>query len=481
MTWHRQFVTSFGWNTAGIGVGQVLAFGFLAYAARHLDAYAFGLAAICLLVLELTRDLMQAGLPDCLVRDREWNEALARSAFGFQLLLAVGLAGLVVLAGGLVQAIIGSEVGLGLMVIALVYPLEAVGSVPLARLRHRSDYRGVALGQICGGVAALAVGVLALEQGAGFMALLYSRLAQSAATTLGNLVLARWRPVAWGGLAVLRPVVGTAGHIVATRMLSVLNVKATDMIIAVFGGTALLGAYQLASRLLGFVLQVILAPFQAVCLSQLSARADRSAVRPAVVAALRLVALVVFPVATGMAALAPDLVHLLFGPGWLELADPVAILLLAALPASLNYLVYPALVRVDQAHLATRFALTLLAIGVGLTLLAAGYGLVAVAGAFSLRTAIGSLVAARLLRSELGLTWRDLRNALTAPAVAVAAMLAVVLLVRPELGELLPIARAVILAAIGAATYTAVVGASYFVGHIRIGSAAALAAWRKLS
>jgi O-antigen/teichoic acid export membrane protein len=342
------------------------------------------------------------------------------------------------------------------MVMSVVYLIEAAGSVSHARLRHDLNFRAIGLAQIAGAAATMGIAVIALQAGSGFLALIYCRLGASMVSTAIAISCSAWRPRLTTSLASLRPLLGYAVNVVTTKLLSVLNVKATDLIIGLLGGPALLGAYQLASRLLNFVLQTILSPVQTVCLSLFAKQTTREELQSSLQHALAMLALVVFPIAMGLAVVAPEVVGIIFGPNWGELATPMAVLMLACLPASINYLLYPVLVKLDRTDLAVRFVSMLTVTGIVLTLVTAPFGLLAVAAAFTTRTVVGCLLTLRILRRELGLNIGALLGAVAIPATGTAAVLVTTLALREQVQFLPEFQRLMVLALAGATSYLVV-------------------------
>jgi PST family polysaccharide transporter len=339
------------------------------------------------------------------------------------------------------------------MVMAPVYLVDAVGSVSQARLRHDVNFRVVGLAQIAGAAATMAIAVVALRAGSGFLALIYCRLGGSVVATAIAIFCSPWRPRWTLSLAPLRPLIGYSINVVTTKMLSILNVKATDLIIGMLGGPALLGAYQLASRLLNFVLQTILSPIQTVCLSLFAKQATHEELQTALQNSLSMLALAVFPVAMGLAVVAPEVVAVIFGPNWPDLAVPMAVLMLACLPASVNYLLYPVLVKLDRTDLAVRFVSVLTVTGIVLTLVTAPLGLLAVAIAFTARTTIGCGLSLWILRRELAMKISALTGAVAVPALGTVAVVASTALLRSSVASMPDFQRLMVLVLAGATAY----------------------------
>jgi O-antigen/teichoic acid export membrane protein len=340
---------------------------------------------------------MLAGLPDYVVRNAKWDDRLATSSFWFQLSLGTLLGGLSLAVGFGLRGLGLLDIGSVVIALAPVYLIDALSSMSQASLRHAVRFAPIAVAGVAGAFAGAAASVWVVLAGGGFWALVAGRLASSVASSLSMVALAGWRPAAPLSLAGLRPALGFSLRLAGGRLLGVLNVKASDLIVGFVGGPALLGAYQLAVRPLNLVLQAVLGQIQTVALSAFSPLEGRDEIRAAVLGVLKAAAFVVFPLAAGLSATAPEFVRLVFGEQWDYLALPAAILLLAGLPATVNYLLSPVLVKLDRPGDVLRFAATLTLIGTTFTAISAGWGLVAVAWAFLARTLIGMVIACSML------------------------------------------------------------------------------------
>ena len=99
MTRKRKLIGGSAWSVGGLASNQIVGLLILAFLARHLEPRDFGIVAVVVLILDLTRDLMLAGLPDYLVRNAKWDDRLATSSFWFQFSLGAVLGGLSVAVG----------------------------------------------------------------------------------------------------------------------------------------------------------------------------------------------------------------------------------------------------------------------------------------------------------------------------------------------------------------------------------------------
>lgn len=455
MTRVRKLVGGSAWSVGGQVVCQAIGFAVLMLLARHLDARAFGTVAIVVLLLDLTRDVMLAGLPDYLIRKPEWDSSLASGAFWFQLALASVL-GLTAVCIGFVLQLNGlAEIGGASMALAPVYLLEAAAAIPQARLRHELRFAPITLASVVGAITGGIAAVWVVLDGGGFWALVVGRLVGAGASTVITLAASRWR-LTIPTLTGVGPALRFSAKLAGGRVLGAANVKATDLIVGFIGGPALLGAYQIAARPLNLVLQMLLAQFQQIALSALSPLSIGRQFERTVLDMLGVMALVVFPVAAGIAATSPELIVLAFGEKWGMLGLPTAILMLACIPATISYILSPVLVKVDRAGTLLNFTVVLTVIGIIMATFAASQGLIFVALAFLSRTTIGAAIAMNLLRRYGGVTPRSILSRLWRPLLGAVAILVGVTAVRSWLPPMPAITQAISLVSAGVAIYLAV-------------------------
>lgn len=433
MELQRRLVSGSGWSIAGVVVNQIVGLVVLAVLARQLDAQAFGLVAIVLVTLELTQDLMIGGVPDYLVKKRIWDEQAATSGFIYQIAMAVLLAVAFAGAGVVLLQLDQRDLGHIFVALAPIYLTDAVASVPAAKLRHDMRFSSLALGHVAANVVAGAIAIVVVLNGGGFWALVAHRAALSLMTAVVVPGLARWRPQSRASWAMLKSLLLFSSPVAGSRFLSVLNMRVVDILVGLIGGTALLGMYQLAGRGISLLLQTILAPMQSMTLSALSMAKDRGAELVRIVSML---AFLIIPAAAGLAAVSPQVVHVMFGEGWNDLILPFAIMAFAAIPAIFNYTVVPALIASGHPGDIFRFTALLTALSGLFTLISAPFGIAAVAAGFVLRTLLGSVFALRLLVSRADMPARQLTRPLLRPLIGGAAVFITVLILRRYVGGL---------------------------------------------
>ncbi|MDR7104036.1 oligosaccharide flippase family protein [Croceicoccus sp. BE223] len=441
------------WGVGGTVLTQIIAFLVLAILARHLDARDFGVVALVIVSIELTRDLMLAGLPDYLVRERDWNERIAASGFYFQIGASLVLA-LLAGVGGMALAAVGREtVGNVMLVLAVCYPIDAIAAIPLARLRHGIRYQAISAAMVTGGLASAAVSIFVVLNDGGLWALVYGRIAGAVVNAAAVLLLARWTPSSGPSFHALRPVWRISLSLAGSRLLNILNLRVTDLIVGAVGGTTVLGLYQLATRGVTFLLQAILAPIQSVALSAFSSASGRDEVVNAAHRMFGATAILVFPAAAGLSAISPEFVEIAFGDRWADLALPAGIVALTAIPAVVNYLLTPILIKLDRSAEIMRFSLILTGTSAAIAAGTAPFGITIVAIGFVSRSVVGCFVSLSILKRDLGVSVVQFLKPLAVPFLGALLVFAVVFVCRVYLSNYAAAVRGFFLVIAGIMAY----------------------------
>jgi PST family polysaccharide transporter len=272
--------------------------------------------------------------------------------------------------------------------------------------------------------------VMAME-GLGVWSLVAFQLVQPAVAGAVLWIATGWRPTARMDLGAVRDLLPYALNSLGDRAIRVGDTVLLRSVIALALGPLALGFYTFARKILELMIQLVSRPVSRVMLPSASRLVDDpKRYQDLVGRAAELIGLVVFPLAGGVAVVAPDLVPLVFGHAWAPAVPILQAFMLVAAAAPFSQLTASILF----ASGAAGWQLALTAFGtvtLGLLLVAIGMAdLAAVAGALVTRTVINLAtrltVAGRVTRVDLrSASARALR-----PLAAAAVMVAVVALVR---------------------------------------------------
>jgi len=286
--------------------------------ARLLPAQAYGLMAMAMTVTNLAFLFRDLGTMVAIIQRPRVPQLLKSSLYwlnlGLALLLAVLLAAL---AWPIAAAYREPRLAAVLAGLALVFPLSGLASVQQALLERESRFRLLARIETLAALGGMAAALAAAGGGLGVWSLVLQMLVTTALTSLQLLHAAPWRPQRRCSWRALRLVLDFSGHFALFQLLGYVQRNADSMLIGRLFGSALLGLYAMAFKVVLFPLQHIsgvasraLVPAMSRCQHQ----PDRLA--ELYLRASGMMALLTAPLMAGLYALREPFVLLALGPAW---------------------------------------------------------------------------------------------------------------------------------------------------------------------
>ncbi len=425
--------------------------------ARLLGPADFGLFALAFLVMTLFDYVRDLGVAAALVqRDEEWARILPTG------LTLTCLSGLLIgaaaaLAAPVAAAAFGEpELTPLVRVLAIGLVISALGVLPLAALRRRLDYRSRLIPEVAGTVAKAGTAIVLAVGGLGVWSLVWAQLAASVVTTCGYWWVVR-PPVRFGfDRAVALGLVRFGLPVTVVSFLSFAVANADYAAIGRRLGDVELGYYTLAYRLPELLVLNICVVVGDVLFSALSRmQHDRPAVAAKYLETLRGVIALTAPVGLGVAALAGEIVGLLYGDAFAPAADELAALAAFAVMYSINFHAGDAYKAIGRPGLLTALGLVKFLLLAPAVWFAAGYSALAVATALLIVEALITFVRLTLVRMVLGVTVRRHLVVLRGPVTAAVVMASTVW----GAAQMLPLdgaaVRLALLVPLGAVVYVA--------------------------
>lgn len=296
---------------------------------RYLSPAEFGIAAVALSIVQLAVAVVERLFHDPLVQRPELTDAERDSAFTATLLLGAALSLACWLAGPwLAQRVGQAEAAPVLQWMGLSIVAMGVGSVVVALHRRVLAFRPLALRSLAARALSAIVAIAMAIAGAGVWSLVAQQLlivglASAAVWLLSAVPRPRlgWDTQALRGLLRLGlPAIGMQlGHIATPRIFIV-------MVGALLGVSAA-GHISMAFRVVDMLRDLFAAAVSQLALPLFSqVERDGGDRRSVMITAMRLTTALMFPLFTGLAVLAPELVQVAFGAQWLPAAPYVALL-----------------------------------------------------------------------------------------------------------------------------------------------------------
>lgn len=355
MTLRKKLATSGAWTVLASLLNGLSSFVVFAILARLLTPSEFGVVAFATIFIEVGRTLVVAGISDALVKHSEWDQLVATTGFWINLFAGLILAVLLVLGSA---AMVGEDYDrqfqLVLAVLSLDLIVEGFTAVHVAKLRREFRYRELATNGIATRLVSAVVGVTMAFAGAGVWALVASRLTASLGLSIILWNLSGFRPNFQFSSEHARRMTPFAANQLGSQLLAQLNGQAGALVVGAFLGPSAIAQYRVGARALNMITSIVISPLQQTALSGFARIHDREvggSVATAYQRMTRITALVACPTFFGVAAIAPDLVELLFGPNWDQASDVLFILCIFVGPAVIGYFHGPALSGAGKANL----------------------------------------------------------------------------------------------------------------------------------
>jgi PST family polysaccharide transporter len=445
------------WSGATQVLVQAFQFGFAIALARLLTPAEFGLVGMILVFTGFASSLADFGLGASLIQKPSVSQAHLNAAFW----LNVAAGGLLTLLFGVTAPLIAGfyqEPRLTLLTVAMAVTF-LVGSpsvVQSALLSKSIDFRARFWIESVATILSGSVAVGLAWSGAGVWSLVAQAMALAAIRTGMLWQRSTWRPSWSFDRAATRELLGFARHMAAFNAIIYWENNVEKMAIGRLIGSAPLGVYNLAERMMRMPSTAITATAGSVMFPSLSLiQSDIESVTRVYLRANRLIAAVTFPAMVGLLALAEPLILALLGEKWRGAILLLQLLCLAGIAQSVYntsgwiYLSYgrsDLLLRSAIYAFVARVAGVLIGLRWGVTGIVCGY----VVGVYACVLYPTWSAAGRLI----GLRMIDLLKNVSPPLLCAAAMGAVVWLANQLVGgEHVQVIRVMLGVPIGIAVY----------------------------
>ena len=427
----RRAFTSFLWAAASYAGGKVLVFVATLVLARLLVPSEFGLVAFALAVIYYLEYVTDLGLGAALIyRSDAEDPRVSSTAFW------IGVVGAVVLfVASWFAAPLLADVGPGhavvplFRVLALQFLFSALGKAHEYRLRRSLQFRRLFWPELASGLGKGVVSIALAVAGAGAWSLVIGQLVGTLSQSIALWIVHPFRPGWHVSRRHVAPMMRFGLGIVAVGLLGQGAKNFDYVVVGAKLGAAALGVYYLAFRLpelvivAGFqVANDVLFPFYAR-LRDGALEAGDDDLRRGYLQTVRLGAMVAWPAALGMAALALPLVLVLYGERWRSAAAPLAFVAIWAGLASLASMPGAVFKALGRSWLLTATGIMQIAILFPAILLAAPYGITAVAASQVVEKTISLALLGAVIGRVLGVRWYAAFVA-GAPALGLSAVMA---------------------------------------------------------
>jgi PST family polysaccharide transporter len=304
--------------------------------ARLLTPADFGLVAIAMAIAAGLELLTLFGFDWALVQRKEISREHYDTAWTLNLLLGVGLAGVLAIAAVPVASFYRDpRLEAIIYVIGAKYIVNNAGNPGVVDFRRNITFRPEFVIQVVPKLIAILVTIPAAFALRDYRALLIGMLTSSGATFLLSYLMHPHRP-RWC-LSEARVLYNFSRWLLLNNLIGFLRNRSADLIIGRALGPGPLGIFSVAYEVSNLPSTDMVAPMNRVLFpSYVQISDDLKRLRDAFRTTLGMIALVILPASTGLAAVADPLVRVMLGDKWLAAVPVIPLLALAGASAVLQ-------------------------------------------------------------------------------------------------------------------------------------------------
>jgi O-antigen/teichoic acid export membrane protein len=325
------FARAFKWSFLGETATRTISPLVLVILARLLAPEDFGVIAAAVMVISFSQVFWDAGMSKALIQFQGNREAAANVAFWTNMVLALVVAGSLVLASQVIAERVFHDprVALVLQVLAVQVLLSAACSVQAALLQKDMQYKALFWVRLATTAMPALLSVPVALVGGGYWALV-------AGTLLGQFVqllmlwrMTTWRPGFTFDEAVMRRLAKFSSWVIVSGLSGWFYLWADSFIVGMHLGAHDLGLYRSGNALVMALTSMLIGPLLPVLYSHLSDfKGDRREVREVLVRVMRAITVISIPFGFALCLLAEPVTRLIFGPAWDGVGTVVAIMAL---------------------------------------------------------------------------------------------------------------------------------------------------------
>jgi O-antigen/teichoic acid export membrane protein len=456
MTLKAQVARGMKWKVITIVGRQVLSFFVFTTLARLLDPSAFGLVGLAGVYLAFVNMFVDQGIGMAIVQREKLEPEHLDAAFWFNMGCGLVLSLVTIVLAGPIARLFGEPQLVPLLRWSTVgLMIGAATEIQAYLLVREMDFRRPALRILLGNLAGGVVGVAMAFAGFGVWSLVGQQIATALAGSIFLWTAGDYRPAWRFSVRHLRDLLRVSFSVFSSGFLWFFSSRLDQIAIGRFIGVPALGLYVIAGKIPDLARIVVHDGIADVSLPALARlQNDHARMREVIYRGMELNAVVSFAVFVGIAAIAPDLVPLLFGAKWAAAGSLCSLLAVYTLVNVLQVFFHPTLlasggmgkwVLLNAWHAAGVLIACIAGVRFGINVLVAG---------LILNAAIITIPSLLFLRQRVGLRALVYFRPCLTPALAALLMVVVVIATRHGLPErTAPLVRLGCTVAAGAAGY----------------------------
>jgi teichuronic acid exporter len=456
----KQVSSSIRWMAGMRVASQIFTWAATLIVIRLLSPEDYGLMALASVVIGLLDILDDMGLASAIIKKKELTDKYIGQIFGLLILFNIGFYALLYTSAPLVAGFF-DDIRLEslIQVLGLQALIRIFFFIPNAIMIRNMEFRSVSLIRFVGVVCQSFTILLLAYMGFGVWSLVYGSLVYTIIQTLGSMIVSGYFCKPNFSFKGAGEALSFGGLITLHRVLHYIYNSADVAIMGKMVGQKALGFYTVAMQISCMPMDKFMAVLNEVGFSAFSTiQDDQQKMNQLLRKAVRILALLVFPVFLGVSCTAPELVAVLLGEKWMPVAVPLQIVS-AVMALKMMNITDPLLFAMGRPDVGVKA----LAIGCVIMPIAfyigSGWGLVGISLAWLIAYPPYFYISMRIVLSTIGMKFGTYVREFAYPALFSGIMYVMVTLAReiisPHIGN--TVLELIMLILVGAVSYAALV------------------------
>ncbi len=451
----QQVVSSLRWTASARFGGQIISWAITILVIRLLSPGDYGLMAMANVVVGLLSMIAEMGFGATLIQPAQLGREQVRQLFGAGIIVNVTIIALLVVTAPAIAAFYQEPRLTAIVQVASIqFLLSAASLVPDATMRRAMRFRQLSLIEIISGTVGNASTLVLAYFGHGVWALVFGALAGGFLRTSMLHALAHehvWPSFRFRGAHRL---FGFGVNMTVMRVLWYVTLQFDTLIAGKLLGKEAVGLYYVAVHLGSLPMQRVSSIINDVAFPAFSRlQNDKPAFSTNLRLAIRLIAMIAFPMLWGLACVAPEVIRVAVGPAWVASIVPMQIIALTIPLRMVSAIISTATVSAGHIKVALISAIINTALAPVAFYWGVQYGIVGLSVAWFALVPVMYLVNCLRALPKFGMSFWDTIKEMTRPAIAALAMTATVFALRSMLTSVGDAPRLVLLVGAGVAAY----------------------------
>ncbi|GGY74414.1 lipopolysaccharide biosynthesis protein [Cellvibrio zantedeschiae] len=354
---------------------------------RILSATDIGLVAFALIVVEIGKLIVNAGITQAVIQRAEWDNTYASTCFYLNVFFSVIVTFVTMFVAAPILAHYYEPAAAPILkVLAIIFFLEGLKAVHEGKLKREFSFRVIALRTIVGSLASGVLGIYLAFNGFGVWALVWQQIVCQLLISYITISSAKWMPNFSYSWNYSKQILSFSTPLTGAQIIGNIGSKIFEMLVGIMMGPAALGFFRVGGRALYILQDVVLKPLETTILSALSRIEQPQQQALGVMRIIRMSCYITFPIFFGAAAIGPEFITFAFGEKWEMSGYIMTALAIGIAPLVVSQQINAVLTASGNSHLVMVLASITFVANCVFGSIAIPFGLIATALAFSLRS-----------------------------------------------------------------------------------------------